>query len=87
MSTETTSLPAGLTAADVKRDIVEAYVRDMIPIRPGLELTLAESDLGDLYAPIWTKFGGPENAALVRAISQAVEENNRRLLEHFRASR
>jgi len=83
MATETRDLPAGLTAAAIKRDIVEAYVRDLEPIRPALRTALDTSDLEDLYAPIWTKFGGPEAAAIVRSVSAAIEANNRRLLEEL----
>ncbi len=83
MTIETKDLPAGLTALDVKREIVEAFVRDMTPIRTGLGITYDNSDLDDLYAPIWTKFGSAEAAATIRAIAEAVETNNRRLLEYL----
>lgn len=85
MTTETMDLPAGLTAVDIKREIVEAYVRDLAPIRADLEAALADSDLDDLYAPIWAKFGSAEAAAAIRAIAEAVEANNRRLLAYLRS--
>ncbi len=80
MTAKTRDLPAGLRAADITREIVEAFVRDMAPIRPELEQALADSDTEDLYAPIWPRFGSAEAASLVRAVARAVEANNRRLL-------
>ncbi|MBM3268734.1 MAG: hypothetical protein FJZ01_13920 [Candidatus Sericytochromatia bacterium] len=80
MSASTRELPASLSASAITREIVEAFVRDMEPIRPELGKTLADSDTDDLYAPIWPRFGSAEVAALVRAVAVAVENNNRRLL-------